>query len=122
MRFNQVVILISVLCIGCATYFGGRAEWVVSPPDWYRTLYEQVEECRGMEGNFDEVTWVIKRDPWENEKGKIGEFKVKGDTITLLLGWENEQWLVRHESLHHIDSLAWHPRFDIKFWECNAQR
>jgi len=79
----------------------------IKAPDAWRTIYQEVERCAGMVGDYDEVQWAIMDAPLQGPKGPTFAFNV-GRRIVLV---RNDTTYLRHEMLHHILLKGgWQPR------------
>ena len=76
----------------------GRVE--IEPPALFRSLYEGVEACSGLVGNFDRVRWFVV---WEfgASASLFGQWNQRRE-----ISLRSDVWLdsdvVRHEVLHDL--------------------
>jgi hypothetical protein len=92
---------------GDAPAFLFAAVQPISAPETWRAVYQQVERCAGMKGDYDQIRWAVMAAPLQGPKGPTYAFNV-GSRIVLV---RQDTTYLRHEMLHHILQVAgWKPR------------
>lgn len=105
-------------------------ERIEPEPSW-RTIYEEVETCTGVEGDFSRVTWfsassirdTLEREPGDPAGNWLGPWGRPHDIaiheVRLSRGGERLAGTVRHESIHELLQEASH---DGEVWcECDGR-
>jgi hypothetical protein len=78
----------------------------IEAPEMWRTIYQDVERCAGMEGDYDQIRWAVMEAPLQGPKGPTFGFTV-GERIVLV---RDDTTYLRHEMLHHVLQTArWQP-------------
>lgn len=79
----------------------------ITAPETWRVVYDEVERCAGMTGNYDQIRWAEMDAPLRGPNGPTYAFNV-GSRIVLV---RQDTTYLRHEMLHHILQVAgWEPR------------
>lgn len=106
-------LLIALLAAHCpkveAAPYAQHAERFPAPL-WYRQVWEEVEECTGLEGDIDDVTFYRVPASFKCRAG-ICRGLYERDTRSVYLA-EQEMWnreLVAHEMAHALGVMN-HPR------------
>lgn len=78
----------------------------IEAPGGWREIYHQVEQCAGMAGDYDAISWAVMEAPLQGPKGPTYAFMIDRK-IVLVRG---DTTYLRHEMLHHILSVGgWQP-------------
>jgi hypothetical protein len=78
----------------------------IEAPSGWRELYHEVEQCAGLAGDYDAVSWAIMEAPLQGPKGPTFAFMIDR-RIVLVRG---DTTYLRHEMLHHILAVdGWQP-------------
>jgi hypothetical protein len=78
----------------------------IEAPEMWRTIYQDVERCAGMRGDYDQIRWAVMEAPLQGPKGPTFGFTV-GERIVLV---RDDTTYLRHEMLHHVLLTAgWQP-------------
>jgi hypothetical protein len=79
----------------------------ITAPEAWRAVYDDVERCAGMKGDYDQIRWAVMEAPLHGPNGPTYAFNV-GSRIVLV---RHNTTYLRHEMLHHILQVAgWEPR------------
>lgn len=128
MRFELVVFAAVAVAAtsGCRDPFapppGSRA---FDPPPVYRTLWQEVEDCSGLHGDFDRVRWFVFPQSffWCGDETCAGVWHVPHDIYLSEVAQSDSgghYFTVRHEMLH--DLLAGGADHPPVFSTCGLSR
>jgi hypothetical protein len=114
-------LLLASVLIACVDSTAPIADWRFDglmpyadykDPSQLRVLWQQVEACSGLAGDFDAVTFYSARTITRNGKPMGGAWLADGNRIVLAQGifsLENERTLIRHEEMHALVRAPGHP-------------
>ena len=80
----------------------------------YRSLWEDVEACSGIQGDFDRVKWMVYPDHESSFTVSDGDEAAgytewKRHTIYFASNWTNQAFYIKHEMLHELLQRYGHP-------------
>lgn len=84
-----------------------------TPPDTWRSIYEQVESCAGRpQGQYDGIRWFwvdgTNGGPWQGENGNTYGMTIPEDRRIYLI--HGDTTYLRHEMLHDVlFQSGWRP-------------
>src|SRR5215216_6401071 len=88
------------------------------PPEHFRVLWEETEQCSGAWRPFADVRWYQVPDAWEvttPEGTRVaGFYDLHGERVVIAGAYMTSDPLIRHEALHAILDRPGHPvEFDL---------
>jgi hypothetical protein len=79
----------------------------IQAPAAWREIYNEVEHCAGLAGDYDAIRWAVMEAPLRGPNGATYAFTVNR-RIVLIRG---DTTYLRHEMLHQILEVSgWHPK------------
>jgi hypothetical protein len=92
---------------GDAPAFLFAAVQLIEAPAAWREIYHQVEQCAGIAGDYDAISWAVMEAPLQGPGGPTYAFVI-GRRIVMV---RDHTTYLRHEMLHHILAVGgWRPR------------
>lgn len=74
-------------------------------PAEYPSWYEQVQECLGLPGDYDAITWYVADDVIVDGVPKAGILRFP-HAITMHIDFIHNPVAVKHEMVHHVRQLG----------------
>ncbi len=91
---------------GDAPAFLLAAVQLIKAPTAWREIYHQVEQCAGLTGDYDAVSWAVMEAPLQGPNGPTYGFMINRRIVLV----RNDTTYLRHEMLHHILIVGgWQP-------------
>jgi hypothetical protein len=91
---------------GDAPAFLLAAVQLIEAPSAWREIYHEVEQCAGVLGDYDAVSWAVMEAPLQGPEGWTYGFMINRRIVLV----RNDTTYLRHEMLHHILAVGgWQP-------------
>jgi hypothetical protein len=97
---------------------------VYGHPGGYRALWDTVQICTGIRGDFDRVRWMVypnRRISFPLNDGDVaaGYSDYRHHTIYFAYNWVNQAFYIKHEMIHELRQQGGHPYVPFKV-PCNV--
>ena len=97
-----------------------HGERPIAEPEGARAMWPELAGCMGSSARFDEVEWFVADSLIGRHDGLqyAGAYRVRGARIYIAQHRLGEDWVVRHELLHHADPSV--PCHTAEFRACES--
>lgn len=111
MKLSRIALIATCLA-GCRNPVDFVADGAVelTPPALYRELWQTVEACSGLTGNFDSLRFYLAPNGMSlNGESVAGLWEQEGNKIFLEPPYRNDRRTIMHEEMHALLRAAGHP-------------
>lgn len=108
---KRIWLVVLATMIGCGELTAPDGAVPIRPlPTIYRQWWAELEACSGFRGDLDAINFFVT--PHMEPADRVGYTHRRPGSAPMIVfraGWEDREWIVKHEMMHVLGNFTTHP-------------